>query len=217
MKGKALTDNEVATIVAMVGSGESIKAVAKKLRMSLRGVHNALTCRGMSTQSVRENSVYSASDMVRILGIPPYRLRAILKRGFIEYTKNKGHNGRIVVDIDQFDAFLRNREGWVAWEVSDMNDPDWREVAASYREQTPGQWVSIVSWFEQHYYSKPLALYWARRGMVKTVVFSGRHYVWSKDIEGKSPDDFKVTREQWYSETKLSIPLGRNRNRSARA
>jgi hypothetical protein len=109
-----------------------------------------------------------------------------------EYTERytPGKRAQYLITDADIEAFITNRETWVAWEVDWITDDAWRALAETVRAEADGHWLTAKAVEARYHKPANTVSRWHERGDfagVRTVKYGSALFFWSTDLEGWTP------------------------------
>lgn len=182
----------------MIMSGASVAEVAKKLRCSVPMAYDTARTYFGGIQALRSGHVWTLNQVIQMFSVTPEIGIAWIDAGLLVANRNQawqsidqtGQRPRqeYLITVAALWVFIRNRAGWMSWEIKDIRSQEWRDRAAQVRYAVNGRWLRIIEVAAQiPGYGLDTICDWLRNDRLPGIKWRNAWYVWSDDLIGFVP------------------------------
>jgi transposase len=189
-------EDEKAAVELLLQQGKNIQTVAQAIGRSQKAISDLLRRNNQTVDAIRDRRgarVRSVADIARLFFVHCHTPARWIARGWLQAERNAAHARHGAADWLLTDAarqaFIELREGWVAWEPSQISDVAWRTYAANIRARSGGKWLSMADVAARYHVGATTVCEWYRQGKmagVASVKYTHR-YFWSADLKEARP------------------------------
>ena len=196
------SEDEKAAVEVRLKQGANVDTIAAELRRSRRAVADCVLRTGETFNGLRAGRVHTANAVARMFSVGSHTPLCWIARGWLCAQRNGAYAAGAGGDWSITDAalldFLALREGWVAWQPSQLQKPHWRAYATEHRAQAGGMWLAQSETAQRYSVTPSTVSGWygdGRMASVATVKWHSTRYFWSADLDAWQPTDRRIRQE----------------------
>jgi hypothetical protein len=168
--------------------GMSYNQITKKLKVTEGRIKSAIAS-GFASPPINRNKKgrggwFTTTDIEEIMGFSKDRMKNLKSIiGMLEYGVVRETRGPCVyiIRIEDFTNWLKNRDYWMLWEISDIKDPKWKRFCKEFRDDSE-YWLNLKEAEHCCNFSRDTIGRWAKEKKIPAKYIRGSWYIWSLDL-----------------------------------